>query len=175
MVRDIKNNVLICLTYPSAMGRERNAGMSNVGGASLFRSERFDLRKLRYFAHIVETGSISKAAAELRVAQPALSKSIRLLEFDLKTPLLERSAQGVTPTRAGQTLYEHRCVVFRQLELARAALQGTEEEPRGSIRLGLPYSGAWFWRRHFSTRRCGSSRASNSRSSKAAATRLPRI
>lgn len=106
----------------------------------LFRSERFDLRKLYYFARIVELGSISRASAELCTAQPALSKSIRCLEFDLRAPLLERSSKGVRPTRAGEKLYEHCKIVFRQLEIARAEIQGTGDIPMGSVTIGIPYS-----------------------------------
>jgi LysR family transcriptional regulator, nitrogen assimilation regulatory protein len=106
----------------------------------LFRSERFDLRKLHYFLRIVELGSISRAALELRIAQPALSKSIRCLEFDLRTSLLERSSKGVQPTRAGEKLYQHCRIVFRQLELARAEVEGTGEVPSGSVTVGIPYS-----------------------------------
>lgn len=107
---------------------------------ALFKSERFDLRKLHYFARIVELGSISRASAELCTAQPALSKSIRCLEFDLRTPLLERSSKGVRPTRAGEKLYRHCKIVFRQLELARAEIQGTADIPMGSVTIGIPYS-----------------------------------
>ena len=106
----------------------------------VFRSERFDLRKLHYFVRIVELGSISKAATDLNTAQPALSKSIRNLEFDLRTTLLERSAKGVQPTLAGQKLYEHCKDVFQRLECARAEIQGTEDVPMGSISIGMPYS-----------------------------------
>lgn len=106
----------------------------------MFKSERFDLRKLHYFARMVELGSISKAAAELHIAQPALSKSIRSLEFDLRTSLLERSSKGVRPTRAGEKLYAHCKIVFHQLELARAEIQGTAGEPTGSVTVGIPYS-----------------------------------
>ena len=108
--------------------------------ANLFKSERFDLRKLHYFARIVELGSMSKASAALRIAQPALSKSIRCLEFDLRTPLLERSTKGVRPTRAGEKLYEHCKAVFRQLELARAEIQGPGDVPCGTVTIGIPYS-----------------------------------
>jgi LysR family nitrogen assimilation transcriptional regulator len=115
-------------------------GASSVAAGSVFRSERFDLRKLFYFTKIVEIGSISKASVELGIAQPALSKSIRLLEFDLRTSLLQRSPKGVRPTKSGHRLYEHCKTVFRQLELARAEIQGTGDMPMGSVILGMPYS-----------------------------------
>lgn len=107
---------------------------------AVFKSERFDLRKLHYFVRIVELGSISKASTELRTAQPALSKSIRCLEYDLRTSLLERSTKGVRPTRAGEKLYEHCKIVFRQLELARAEIQGSGDVPTGTVTIGIPYS-----------------------------------
>ena len=61
-----------------------------------------DLRKLHYFAGVVDAGSISKAADSLRVAQPALSKSLRSLERDLGVALLRRSPQGVVATDAAR-------------------------------------------------------------------------
>ena len=106
----------------------------------LFKSERFDLRKLHYFMRIVELGSISKAALELRIAQPALSKSMRCLEFDLRTSLLERSAKGVQATQQGEKLYQHCLVVFRQLEIARTEIEGTGKAPAGTVTIGIPYS-----------------------------------
>lgn len=61
-----------------------------------------DLRHLRYFTTVAKTRNLSHAAAELRVAQPALSRQIRDLEHELGVPLLERHAKGVTPTLAGE-------------------------------------------------------------------------
>lgn len=112
---------------------------SRAASRSMFKSERFDLRKLHYFTRIVEIASISRASVELGVAQPALSKSIRMLEYDLRTPLLERSSKGVRPTKSGARLYEHCKTVFRQLELARTEIQGTQDMPMGSVTLGMPY------------------------------------
>lgn len=63
-----------------------------------------DLRKLRYFAGVVEAKSMSKAANRLHVAQPALSKSLRSLEDDFGAELLRRSPQGVAATEAGLRL-----------------------------------------------------------------------
>jgi len=57
---------------------------------------------LRYFARIAELGSFTAAARELRVSQPSLSVAVRKLEEALGAPLLHRSRQGVTLTRAGE-------------------------------------------------------------------------
>ena len=60
-----------------------------------------DIRQLRTFVHVAELGSFSKAADRLHIAQPALSRQIRLLEAELKTDLLVRHGRGVTLTGAG--------------------------------------------------------------------------
>src|SRR5258708_277570 len=61
-----------------------------------------NLRHLRYFLAIIDTGNVTKAAARARVAQPALSRQVRALERELRVPLLDRSPSGVTPTPAGE-------------------------------------------------------------------------
>ena len=64
-----------------------------------------DSRRLRYFVQIVDSGSITRAAALSGVAQPALSQQLAILENELKVKLLDRSVSGVTPTSAGRVLY----------------------------------------------------------------------
>ncbi|HJY49561.1 MAG TPA: LysR family transcriptional regulator, partial [Stellaceae bacterium] len=57
-----------------------------------------DLRLLWYFKRTAEIGSLTKAAAELRTSQPALTRHIRRLEHELRATLLLRDQRGVTPT-----------------------------------------------------------------------------
>ncbi|MCB1488454.1 MAG: LysR family transcriptional regulator [Bauldia sp.] len=99
-----------------------------------------DLRKLRYFAGVVEAKSISRAAHALNVAQPALSKSIQALELDLGTPLLQRSRQGVTTTEAGDRLYDHCQILFKQVERARSDIRRSVGDPSGRVVVGMPHS-----------------------------------
>ncbi|EBU7498253.1 LysR family transcriptional regulator, partial [Salmonella enterica subsp. enterica serovar Typhi] len=66
-----------------------------------------DLRQLKYFVKVVESGSFSKAANVLHVAQPALSLHVKHMEEELGVALLHRAAQGVTPTQAGERLMLH--------------------------------------------------------------------
>jgi len=61
-----------------------------------------DLRLLRYFIAVCETGTLHGAAALVHVAQPSLSRQIRRLEQDLGFALFERSARGLSPTAAGR-------------------------------------------------------------------------
>lgn len=99
-----------------------------------------DIRRLRYFAQVVEARSLTRAADQLHVAQPALTKSIQSLEQDLEAPLLFRSSQGVTPTEAGERLYEHCQIIFQQLDRARMDVRRTGSRPSGHVVVGLPYS-----------------------------------
>jgi DNA-binding transcriptional LysR family regulator len=63
-----------------------------------------DLRKLRYFVAVADKLHFGRAADELHIAQPALSRQIRALEHDLGTPLLTRDSHGVGLTDAGRQL-----------------------------------------------------------------------
>jgi DNA-binding transcriptional LysR family regulator len=65
-----------------------------------------DLRQLHYFVVVVEEGQMTRAAARLHIAQPALSQAVGKLETDLGVRLFERHPRGVTPTEAGTAFYE---------------------------------------------------------------------
>ena len=99
-----------------------------------------DLKQLRYFVAIVQSGSITRASQQLNVAQPALSLHIRNMEADLGVPLLFRTSQGVQPTEAGQILMRNAQVILAQFEQAQAEIKGASAEPAGDVRLGLPSS-----------------------------------
>ena len=75
-----------------------------------------NFRQLQYFARIVETGNITRAAEQLFVAQPALGSQIRQLEDEIGVALLIRHSRGVSPTRAGQVLYERACEILRLVD-----------------------------------------------------------
>src|SRR6478735_9829405 len=66
-----------------------------------------DLKQLEYFVRVAELGSFTRAAAELDVAQPALSRQVRLLEVELRQALLLRNGRGAVPTEAGKLLLDH--------------------------------------------------------------------
>jgi len=65
-----------------------------------------DLRRLRYFVAVSEALSFTKAAAQLRVAQPALSRQVHELEDELGVDLLRRSTRNVTLTAEGKPFLE---------------------------------------------------------------------
>jgi DNA-binding transcriptional LysR family regulator len=65
-----------------------------------------ELRSLRYFAAVVEAGSLTAASAQLHVSQPSLSVAMSRLETEVGVPLLVRTARGVEPTSAGRHLLD---------------------------------------------------------------------
>lgn len=97
-----------------------------------------DLRQLRYFTAIVEQGSFSKAAAKLRVAQPALSQHLRQMEDEIGVALLHRSARGVAPTEAGERLLARAQAILGDFAALRDAVRGELAPPGGEVRIGLP-------------------------------------
>lgn len=65
-----------------------------------------ELKELRNFMRVAHAGSVSRAAQELRVAQPALSRQIKKLEHELGTPLFSRHGRGMRLSAAGARLLE---------------------------------------------------------------------
>jgi len=97
-----------------------------------------DLRQLRYFTHIVESGSLSKASRQLFIAQPALSQQLSKLEDEVGRPLLKRSSRGVAPTENGLALYHHARFMLRQLEQAMSIARQETGAVHGMVSVGLP-------------------------------------
>ena len=64
------------------------------------------LEQINYFVQIVKCGSISRAAEVLFMSQPALSSTMRDFENELGVQLLVRSSKGVSPTEAGERIYQ---------------------------------------------------------------------
>ncbi len=95
------------------------------------------LVQLRYFLAALQAGSISRAATQVRVAQPALSQQLGLLEAEFGQPLLRRHARGVTPTEAGRRLGERAIEILRQVDLTRDELAVDAASPVGTVALGM--------------------------------------
>jgi LysR family nitrogen assimilation transcriptional regulator len=102
-----------------------------------------DLRRLQFLARVIDTGSITRAAAALRIAQPALSQHIQALERSAGTKLLIRGKDGVVPTEAGMVAYRNANLLTRQLERARREVQSLATTPSGRVTVGMaPHSHA---------------------------------
>jgi LysR family nitrogen assimilation transcriptional regulator len=99
-----------------------------------------NLKQLEYFVRVAEVGSFSKAAVLLDIAQPALSRQVRLLETDLRAVLLQRTGRGVVLTEAGKRLFEHASGILQLVAQAREDLEAGRDEPTGRVIIGLPPS-----------------------------------
>lgn len=95
------------------------------------------LTQLRNLLAVVRNGSIRAAARELGVAQPALTRSIRLLEAELQVKLLDRTARGAVPTPAGRAFVARSRVVHNELGRAREELAQIAGEQAGSVAFGV--------------------------------------
>jgi LysR family nitrogen assimilation transcriptional regulator len=96
-----------------------------------------DTRRLHAFVKIVDIGSLTRAAAILHIAQPALSQQIVALETHFGKQLLVRSKRGVVPTDAGRALYRHAQVMLRQLEQAETDIGSAGKTIAGHVSVGL--------------------------------------
>ena len=75
-----------------------------------------ELRQLRYFVRIVETGSMGSAALDLDIGVSALSQQMTRLENELAIRLLQRTSRGVTPTNSGLAFYSQAQLALRHAD-----------------------------------------------------------
>ncbi len=94
--------------------------------------------KLRIFHQVALVGSLKAAADVLNISQPALSRSIGLLEEYLNIQLFERRSRGLGLTRQGEIIFQATQKIVNQLDEAQAQLEEEEAEPVGSIKIGAP-------------------------------------
>jgi DNA-binding transcriptional LysR family regulator len=92
-------------------------------------------RRLRYFVAVAQTLHFGRAAAELHIAQPALSQQIKALEADLGVRLLERDNRNVALTDAGRVLLEEATEILRATERARARTVAAAMGDTGALRI----------------------------------------
>ena len=99
-----------------------------------------EFRHIKSFLEIARTGSFSRAASTLAIAQPALSRRIRELEQDLKAPLFHRNGRGVILTTVGELFLVHAQKIVDNMAQAEAEIAAFCGELQGTITLGLPPS-----------------------------------
>ncbi|SOC82928.1 DNA-binding transcriptional regulator, LysR family [Ensifer adhaerens] len=80
-----------------------------------------ELRQLRYFVAVARERNITKAAQQLNMAQPPLSRQIQMLEDELGVPLLLRSSRPVKLTEAGRVFYEQALQILGRIDQMKAA------------------------------------------------------
>jgi DNA-binding transcriptional LysR family regulator len=96
-----------------------------------------DFRQLKTFSCVAELGSLSKASDTLRIAQPALSRQIKLLEHELRAELFTRNGRGMVLTEAGRLLLARTSGIVRQIDQIRDDIQSQAGAPSGRVVLGL--------------------------------------
>lgn len=99
-----------------------------------------DLKQLEYFVRVAELGSFTRASIALDIAQPALSRQVRMLEVEFEQTLLLRNGRGVVTTDAGKLLLEYGRGILYQVERMREELGRARGALVGHVALGLPPS-----------------------------------
>ncbi|HEU0120114.1 MAG TPA: LysR substrate-binding domain-containing protein [Bryobacteraceae bacterium] len=112
--------------------------------AQHLRVRGFDLRQLEYFCALARTGSFTKAADELGIAQPTLSEQIAKLEKGLGAPLFERLNRRIELTPLGQAILGKAQALLEDAAALPEYFERVQEGVRGPLRVGaiptiLPY------------------------------------
>ena len=103
-----------------------------VASTSRFMSR---LREMEMFVRVVDAGSFSLAARDMKIGQPAISKTIAGLEERLGVRLLVRSTRRLTPTEAGVAFYERALRAVTEADEADAAARGASASLEGRLRI----------------------------------------
>ncbi|MBI0578653.1 LysR family transcriptional regulator [Neobacillus cucumis] len=103
----------------------------------------FKLIQLHYFVTTVEAGSVTQAAKNLFISQPALSKQLSLLEKELNCELIQRKTSGIELTKAGKYFYDKAVVILRDAESLAKSMEAFSSKK--TIMIGaLPSIGSYF-------------------------------
>jgi DNA-binding transcriptional LysR family regulator len=102
-----------------------------------------DGRRLHYFVTVAEAGSLGRAAALLHVAQPALTRQIRLLEEDVGVALMRRTSRGMVLTPAGQVYCDSARKLLADARHAASTAVLAARGDLGHLRLGFSEIYAW--------------------------------
>jgi len=97
-----------------------------------------NLKRMAYFAAVVEAGGFTAAAERLGITKAVVSQQVARLEADFGAQLLTRTTRRVVPTEAGRSFYERCAVILREAGDAFDELAGVSTEPTGTLRLTAP-------------------------------------
>ncbi|GGF30130.1 LysR family transcriptional regulator [Aliidongia dinghuensis] len=97
-----------------------------------------ELSQLRTLIHVAELGSLSKAADRMHIAQPALSRQMRMLEEELGVRLFDRHGRGMVLTDKGREVLAHATRVMAELEEIRASASDVAAPLTGQVAIGMP-------------------------------------
>ncbi|UKI13711.1 MAG: LysR family transcriptional regulator [Clostridiales bacterium] len=97
-----------------------------------------NIQYLKYAVEVARIGSISRAAEELYIAQPNLSRAIKELEKDLGITIFDRNSKGMTLTHDGERLIEYGKAILRQINEVEKRVQGAGEREKKSFSISVP-------------------------------------
>ena len=97
-----------------------------------------DFKEVRYFLQVARAGSFNKAAHELNIAQPALSRQVRKLETSLGVDLFVRHGRGVRLTSAGSLLFEGAESIHHMVKRTTERIRAGGENLAGHGTFGVP-------------------------------------
>ncbi|MCM1303784.1 MAG: LysR family transcriptional regulator [Lachnospiraceae bacterium] len=95
-----------------------------------------NLEYFKVFYHTARLGSVTRAATELAISQPAVSQSLKQLEKSLGVPLFQRAARGVRLTAEGQLLFSYVEKGYEQISLGVEKLRQMQNLELGEVRIG---------------------------------------
>lgn len=98
------------------------------------------LDAMRLFLRVADTGSFSRAAADLGVGQPTVSRRIQDLEAQLGADLFLRTTRALNLTEAGEKFYARAKAILEDFEEAEAEVRGLNNEAVGQLRISVPHS-----------------------------------
>lgn len=99
-----------------------------------------NVRQLEAFCKVIEGGSMSTAAQALGVTQPAITKSIRLLEESLQILLFKRSGDHLYPTMEAQRLYHNAKKIFEEIECTEKLSKQLKDGRAGTLKVAAAYT-----------------------------------
>jgi len=97
-----------------------------------------DLNNIRYFANIVEAGSLTRASAALGVAKSMLSQHLKDLEEELGVQLIKRTSRRLEVTQVGKRYYAQCLVILAEVSGAAAIADKVRTQPRGKLSIACP-------------------------------------
>ncbi|MCT7660653.1 LysR family transcriptional regulator [Mycobacterium deserti] len=98
----------------------------------------FDVDALLVFGKVVESRSLSKAAALLGMPKSTVSRKLAKLESDLGIKLLRKNTHQITVTDLGEQVYAHATTILTEANGVRALAEASRQEPQGELRVAIP-------------------------------------
>ncbi|WP_018148276.1 LysR family transcriptional regulator [Henriciella marina] len=98
------------------------------------------LDAMRLFIRVADTGSFSKAAADLEIGQPTVSRRIQDLEAQLGAELFLRTTRALSLTESGAKFYDRARSILEAFEAAEAEVRGLDNDAVGQLRISVPHS-----------------------------------